>query len=95
MRMADRSGRYGSADEVHGRRRGRGPGRRLAVRRRRLSRRSQEALKELAARLTESKITPVELEAFGKEGEAALGDISAKGRELHEPLQTANFASGR
>ena len=41
------------------------------------------------------KITPVELEAFGKEGEAALGDISAKGRELHEPLQTANFASGR
>jgi signal transduction histidine kinase len=41
------------------------------------------------------KITPAELEAFGEEGEAALGDISAKRRELYEPLQTANSASGR
>jgi signal transduction histidine kinase len=41
------------------------------------------------------KITPVELEAFGEGGEAALGDISAKRRELYEPLQTANFTSGR
>ena len=41
------------------------------------------------------KITPVELEAFGEGGEAALGDISAKRRELYEPLQTANFASRR
>ena len=41
------------------------------------------------------KITPVELEAFGEEGEAALADSSARRRELYEPLQTANFASGR
>ncbi len=41
------------------------------------------------------KITPIELEAFGEEGEAALGDIRAKRRELYEPLQTANFASRR
>jgi two-component system sensor histidine kinase KdpD len=38
------------------------------------------------------KITPVELEALA---EAALCDISTKERELYEPLQTANFASGR
>ncbi len=41
------------------------------------------------------KITPAELEAFGEGTEAALCDISTKKRELYEPLQTANFASGR
>jgi signal transduction histidine kinase len=41
------------------------------------------------------KITPAELEAFGEGGEAVLSDISAKRRELYEPLQTANSASGR
>jgi signal transduction histidine kinase len=41
------------------------------------------------------KITPVELEAFGEGTEAVLCDISTKKRELYEPLQTANFASGR
>lgn len=41
------------------------------------------------------KITPAELEAFGEGGEAVLSDMSAKKRELYEPLQTANFASGR
>ena len=41
------------------------------------------------------KITPIELEAFGEGTEAALCDISARKRELYEPLQTANFASGR
>lgn len=41
------------------------------------------------------KITPVELEAFGEGAEVALYDTSTKRRELYEPLQTANFASGR
>jgi two-component system sensor histidine kinase KdpD len=41
------------------------------------------------------KITPVEFEAFGEEAEVALCDISTKRRELYEPLQTANSASGR
>jgi two-component system sensor histidine kinase KdpD len=41
------------------------------------------------------KITPNELETFGEGAEVALYDISTKRRELYEPLQTANFASGR
>lgn len=40
------------------------------------------------------KITPIEFEAFGEGTEAALCDTGTR-RELYEPLQTANFASGR
>ena len=40
------------------------------------------------------KITPVEFEAFEEGTEAALCEIGTR-RELYEPLQTANFASGR
>ena len=40
------------------------------------------------------KITPIEFEAFGEGTEAALC-VTGTRRELYEPLQTANFASGR